>query len=175
MKNKLIITPKTKIHNLLIEYPELEEVLMDVSPAFEKLKNPVLRKTIGKIATVQQAANIGNISVANLINILRKKVGQEEFIENEAVASGINYHKPDWFDENKIAKELDVKPMLEAGEHPVNQVISEVKSIGENEIYKMTAPFLPVPLIEKVTGLGFDNWTEKQSESSFNIYFIRKK
>jgi hypothetical protein len=45
----LIISPKTKIYELLEAYPQLEETLIALAPPFKKLKNPVLRKTIAKI------------------------------------------------------------------------------------------------------------------------------
>ncbi|MFH0843803.1 MAG: DUF1858 domain-containing protein [Bacteroidota bacterium] len=55
MENQLLITPKTKVLQLIETFPELEEVLINAVPAFEKLKNPVLRKTVARIATLQQA------------------------------------------------------------------------------------------------------------------------
>ncbi len=76
---KLIITPKTRVGELLDAYPELESVLLELSPAFKKLKNPVLRKTVGKVATLQQAASLGNIPVTEVINTLRTEVGQQLF------------------------------------------------------------------------------------------------
>ena len=57
---KLIISPKTKVLQLLEAYPALEDLLIDYVPAFRKLKNPVLRNTVAKIATLQQAAAIGH-------------------------------------------------------------------------------------------------------------------
>ena len=42
MMSILDITPKTKIAGLLKAYPQLEEILVKMSPAFEKLKNPRL-------------------------------------------------------------------------------------------------------------------------------------
>jgi hypothetical protein len=71
-KNQIIITPKTKVLQLIEAYPQLEDVLIAYVPAFKKLKNPVLRKTVAKIATLQQAASIGNVQVSDLINHLRK-------------------------------------------------------------------------------------------------------
>ncbi len=59
MMEKLIITPKTKIYDLLESYPELEDVLLSSAPEFKKLKNPVLRKTIARITNIGQAATIG--------------------------------------------------------------------------------------------------------------------
>ncbi len=34
--------------------------------AFKKLKNPVLKRTVAKIATLQQAATVGNVKVEDL-------------------------------------------------------------------------------------------------------------
>jgi len=73
---KLLITPKTKIFDLLEVYPDLEETLIAVAPAFRKLKNPALRNTITKVATLTQAALIGGLKVEELIFKLRAEVGQ---------------------------------------------------------------------------------------------------
>ena len=53
------ITPKTKVLELIEAFPQLEDVLIDYVPAFEKLKNPVLRWTVGRITSLQQAAAVG--------------------------------------------------------------------------------------------------------------------
>lgn len=45
----LIINPKTKVLELLEAYPELEPKLIEVVPSFNKLKNPLLRRTIARI------------------------------------------------------------------------------------------------------------------------------
>lgn len=58
MNHKLIITPHTKVSELLDAYPELEPILLELSPAFEKLKNPLLRKTIARFTTLKHAASI---------------------------------------------------------------------------------------------------------------------
>ena len=122
--SKLIITPKTKVLQLIETYPELEDKLISKVPTFKKLKNPLLRRTVAKIATLQQAASIGNIDVGELINFLRKEVGQETMEEVEG--STYNTNKPVWFIEEDIIRELDVREMLSRGEHPVNQVISDL-------------------------------------------------
>jgi hypothetical protein len=72
---EIIITPKTKVAELIDAYPQLEQVLISYVPAFEKLRNPVLRRTVARITTLQQAAVIGGANVEDLINHLRKEVG----------------------------------------------------------------------------------------------------
>jgi len=47
----LEILPTVTVHKLLVAYPQLEEVLIGIAPPFKKLKNPILRRTIAKVAT----------------------------------------------------------------------------------------------------------------------------
>lgn len=171
MNEKLIITPKTKVLQLIEAYPQLEEVLIDYVPAFKKLKNPVLRNTVAKIATLQQAASVGNVKVEDLINLLRKNVGQDLFNENAGTL--YNTQKPDWFDDKLVVKELDAKTMLAAGEHPVSLVIADLNSMPKGTIYKLIAPFLPAPLIDKATSLEVKHWMVKESDESYVIYFFK--
>lgn len=70
------INQSTTVNNVLNEYPQLQQVLIDLNPQFKKLKNPVLRKSIGRVATLEQAAAIANIPPIDLINHLRKAVNQ---------------------------------------------------------------------------------------------------
>lgn len=169
-KQALVITPKTKVFELLETYPELEEILIEIAPAFKKLKNPVLRKTVAKITSLQQAAAVGNIKAEELINRLRKEVGQET-LEGET-GSLYNYKKPSWFSENKISNSLNAAKMLAVGEHPVNQVMADLKKLEPGNIYLLKAPFLTAPIIDKATSLGMKHWIDQKSEDEFLIYFI---
>lgn len=167
--NKLVISPKTKVSQLIEAYPQLEDVLIRVVPTFSKLKNPVLRKTVAKVATLQQAAGIGNIKVEELINLLRKEVGQDTISLNNEV--GYSTEKPVWFNESEVKHELDVREMLAAGEHPVNQVVSDLNQMPEEGIYLVIAPFLPAPLIDKASSLNFKHWIQQEKEDLYKIYF----
>jgi hypothetical protein len=169
--SELIIPPKTKILHLIENYPQLEDILIQYAPAFKKLKNPLLRKTVAKIATIQQAASVGNVNVEELINRLRKEVGQDLFL----VTSTTEYiiHKPDWYSAEKVELEFNAKEMLDAGEHPVNQVMADLKNMNNDKIYKLVAPFIPAPLIDKASGLKIQHWIEKVNEDQFNVYFFK--
>ena len=169
--NTLIITPKTKVLELIETYPQLEDVLISYAPAFKNLKNPVLRRTVAKIATLQQAASIGGVKTEELINRLRKEVGQE-IITGEA-GSQYNYQKPVWFSAEKVVKQFNASEMLAAGEHPVNQVIADLNHLEEGKIYLLLAPFLTAPLIDKATSLGLKHWVDQKSDDEFLIYFFK--
>lgn len=170
-KEILVITPKTKVLQLIETYPQLEALLIEMVPTFEKLKNPVLRRTIARVATLQQAAAIGNIKAEELINALRKAVGQDkvEVLEGNAYVN----EKPDWFVDSKIVKQFDIREMLDAGEQPLNQAVSDLQQLKSGEIYELTSPFLPAPLIEKASSLNIEHWVSTQTEGIFVVYFIR--
>lgn len=53
------LTPKTTILTLVREYPFLIENLAQRNNAFGKLRNPVLRQTMGRVATIDKAAAMG--------------------------------------------------------------------------------------------------------------------
>lgn len=169
--DKLIITPKTKVLQLIETYPQLEDVLIGYVPAFKKLKNPLLRNTVARITSLQQAASIGSVNVGDLINTLRTAVGQD--LTTETMDTNYNTTKPVWFNEQKIKQEFDVREMLAAGEHPVAQVMADLNVMPHDTIYKLIAPFLPAPLIDKATSLKVEHWIVKESAELYSIYFYK--
>ena len=66
---------------------------------------------------------------------------------------------------------LDAKPMLDAGEHPVAQVMEDLKQMPHGKIYVLLAPFVPAPLIDKATSLGFKHWLDQRDSSNYTVYF----
>ncbi len=171
-KEQLIITPKTKVLQLIEHYPQLEDVLIEYTPAFKKLKNPVLRRTVAKIATLQQAASIGNVKVEELINRLRREVGQD--LLKDAEDTPYNLSKPGWFNEADIVNEIDISETLAEGEQPVNLVIADLKSLPDGKIYKLKAPFVPAPLIDKALSLNIEHWVNRKTTDVIFVYFYRK-
>ena len=169
-ENTLVITPKTKVLELIEHYPQLEDVLIEYVPAFKKLKNPVLRKTVAKITTLQQAASIGNVKLEDIINRLRKEVGQD--LTDETEDANYNMKKPDWFEEEKISYETDAGEIISAGEQPVVQVMADLKQLPAGNIYKLKSPFLPAPLIDKASSLNFMHWVVKKSDEEVVVYFF---
>ena len=167
--SELPITPETRLQALLKAYPQLEEALIEISPSFAKLKNPVLRKTVAKVATLRQVATVGNIPVATLINSLREKVGiQQTFHSDDGEEKKIS--PPTWFDPDKISKSLDARPLIESGASPLDPVFSELKHLETGQLLELVTPFLPSPLIDKVKDRGFHVWTKEEKKDLFKTY-----
>ena len=70
------ISAQTKVNELLQAFPQLETVLISLNPKFKKLQNPILRNSIGRIATLQQAAAVAELPPLSFVNRLRNEVGQ---------------------------------------------------------------------------------------------------
>jgi hypothetical protein len=70
----MTITPKTTVHTLLKEYPFLLDFLAAYNPEFGKLTNPVVRRTMGRMATLEKASAMGNVPLNQLINDIAAEV-----------------------------------------------------------------------------------------------------
>ncbi len=164
------ITPETRVGEFLEAYPQLEEELVTLAPAFAKLRNPMLRKTIARITTLRQAAKVGRVPLATLINTLREAAGaggpRFQGIDEQSAAQ-----RPEWFDEKRIAQRLDARSMIEAGERPVGEVMSGLQSLAEGEIFELITPFVPAPIVDMATGKGFETWSDEVSADLVKTYF----
>jgi DUF438 domain-containing protein len=70
----LTITPKTTVHTLLKEYPFLMDFLAEYHPEFKKLTNPVLRRTVGRMATLDAVAAQANVPLNRLTDDIATEV-----------------------------------------------------------------------------------------------------
>ncbi|MDF1594304.1 MAG: DUF438 domain-containing protein [Desulfobacterales bacterium] len=71
------LTEKTKIDDLLNQYPFLLDFLITQSPMFENLKNPVMRKTVGKIATLSRIATHSGIDLKILMSSIAAEIEKQ--------------------------------------------------------------------------------------------------
>lgn len=90
----MTITPKTTVHTLLKEYPFLLNFFAGYHPEFGKLTNPVLRRTMGRMATLEKAAGLANIPLNQLMNDvaaeIEAKTGAHPGVANTAAAGGVD-------------------------------------------------------------------------------------
>jgi hypothetical protein len=168
------ITPETKIGPLLEAYPALEHVLLDMSPHFARLKNPVLRKTVAKIATLRQVAEIGGVALPTLINTLRGAVGLDTGASRHSAEpehSAIPMDAPAWFASRALAVTYDARPDLAQGMHPAQRVMSDLQTLGADDMYLLVTPFTPAPLIDLASGKGYTAWSHKEDNETVKTYF----
>ena len=160
----MLITPKTKVGELLEAHPELEHVLMEMSPAFAKLKNPVLRRTVGRVATLQQVAVVGGLSVNEVINCLRKAAGQAETGLSGA-GKADDESRPAWLDTGQIKETFDANGIINSGESPMREIMLRANALQPGEILELHTPFIPAPIIEILKSRQFLTYTPGGEEN----------
>jgi hypothetical protein len=151
------ITPATKVADLLESWPELEDVLIAQAPAFRRLRNPVLRRTVARVASLEQAAGVGGVPVRELVAALRRAAGIEDTAPADARASdgGEPQAPPDWLDHGRVTHVLDADALLDAGEVPLTVVNARVRALGHGELVRIDCSFRPVPLVEALAKQGY--------------------
>ncbi len=165
MEKFLLITPRTKVGELLDAYPQLEKVLMDMSPAFEKLKNPVLRRTVARVATLAQIAVVGGLKVEDIVNALRKETGQESFTDDTAGSAFVSQIPAEWVLKGKVTESFNAVPLINSGESPMAIILAKTKDLKEGEIFEFRTPFVPAPIIEMLQDKGFKTCSVQENET----------
>jgi hypothetical protein len=166
------IIPSMKVGQLLESYPHLEEKLISLSPQFKKLRNPLLRRTVAKVVTLQQAAATGQVSVARLVNALRAEAGQPELHMDKASA-GASQAPPGWMNENRPTRQLDVTETINTGGVPLQQVLDAAANLETGSILELIAPLHPSPIIDKLRDRGFENWC-RVDHNQFHVFFLKR-
>jgi hypothetical protein len=170
----LPIEPSTKVGALLDRYPELEDVLIGIAPPFSKLKNPILRRSVAKVASLRHAAAVGRVPVEELLNALRAAVGQEA-IESEDVGGTVSYFssKPDWFDRAKVVESIDERGSGDQDRMPLVTVLQKATRLQPGEIVELITTFLPAPGIDIMKRKGFLVWPQQEKPELIRTYFSK--
>lgn len=173
MSTNFSIEPSTKVAALLDHYPELEDVLIGIAPPFKKLKNPFLRKSVAKVASLRQAAAVGGVSLPDLINTLRSAVGQDPITTDESGDRESYFEsQPEWFDESKIRASID-EQSADQTKMPLTVILKEAAQMEEGEIIELTTDFLPAPGIDILKNKGLLVWSMEEETGIVRTYISK--
>jgi DUF438 domain-containing protein len=70
------ISTKTKLDELLCNYPFLKDFLIQMDPHFKTLDNPLMRNTLGRVATLSRVAMVGGIEVSKLMDDIAREIAR---------------------------------------------------------------------------------------------------
>jgi len=166
------ITLETKIADLLNDYEGMKDILIKINPKFKKLNNPVLRRTLAKIAGVRQAAIVGGMDPVDLLNQLREAVGQIPVDIMTPKGEVEVEEAPEWI--LKEAKQvLNANEILDQERNPLAELHKALKAIDEGEVITIEADFQPEPLMDEMLKAGHDVFSREVEEDHF-ITYIKK-
>ncbi len=169
------ITPATKVAELLESWPELEPVLVAQAPAFRRLKNPVLRRTVARVATLEQAAGVGGVAVRDLVAALRRAAGLDDTTPGESgpVEGGAVSATPEWVISGRVVATVDAEALLDAGEVPLPVVNEKARGLGPGELLRIDSDFRPAPLVESIAKQGLRSYVREASPGRFETFVSR--
>ena len=169
----MIISPETKVGDLLDAYPEAEAALIAIAPKFKALKNPVLRRTVAKVATLEQAARVADMPVNDLVRSLRRVLGQDAGeIEGGGADTAGDGDAPAWIAEG-AKHEFDADAMLARGETPVGSVTGALAGLAPGEAVLVRSTFQVAPLIDAMKAKGHEVFTRKTGEDAWEAWVRR--
>ncbi len=171
-QNGIEITPSVTVHALLEAYPELEEVLIGIAPPFKKLKNPFLRKSVAKVATIKHISSVGGVPLDELIGKIREAVGQPKSMDSYEDEDYFG-EQPEWFSPDKISLSIDEGKVEDKDRMTLVVILKEAKNVKKGEIIELVTSFLPAPGIDILRSKGYSVWTRKEGDDLIKSYFLK--
>jgi len=186
MDKPKLITEETTIYEIVTNYPELKEVLLQISPKFKNLQNPVMLNTVAKITSVSKAAKVGGVFANEMLLKLNEALGlgeeylahvksnipkmQAEFMRKQAQKGEAAAEKPAWMEKAGGFETIDVRSLGE----PFGLITGKVTELSKGQGIHMVQSFEPAPLIAYVSGLGCGIFVEKKQEDEVHIFFYKE-
>ncbi len=169
------ISPDTRIAALLKADPRALEAIIALSPDFEKLRNPVLRKVMASVTTIAMAARIGGCNVTDFYRALAPLGFMPAGDQPTATPAA---EVADSFSPKSLRSEeietLDVRPVIASGEDPLQLILAHTKNLPVGHALKVINSFEPVPLLKLLQKQGFDTHSEKAGEALYYAWFRKK-
>lgn len=180
-----MISMDDRISEVLARDERLVDVLTAFSPHFAKLRDPRLRRMMGRLVTVRQAAGIAGVDPDLLLDALNGRppagYGDASFevvtSARDGVATGSNAAltgDPGFVSGlgPEQVVDLDVREDLRAGREPFSRIMAAVGALREGSVLRLRAIFEPIPLYAVLEKRGFAHWTERLAEDDWRVWFF---
>ncbi len=170
------VTADTTIARALAADPDLVDRLIAFNPVFRKLKNPILRRTMARLASFADAARVAGVPLQALLDVAN---GAPAAASPGASPSGAAVQAvtataaPDWVEtlDRAAAVGLDVRPLLSSGEDPFATIMGVVAKLAPGAVLMLDAPFDPAPLRRVLAGKGCSEHAECLAPDHWRVYF----
>lgn len=168
------INANTKIAALLKQHPGALDAITGISPKFNKLRNPILRKVIAGRTSISMASKIGGCSPEDFFNAL-EPLGFEIDRTVEARDEVVNERMPDYLQQIPSSKiiELDVRALIDSGTDPLNHILNKIRGLQPGEVLNIINSFEPTPLRQLLGKEGFESYVSAKMPGLVHTFFYR--
>jgi uncharacterized protein (DUF2249 family) len=169
----VIINVNTKIGTIIKHQPDALEAIVGISTAFEKLRNPLLRKIMAGRTSIAMASKVGGCTVDTFFEAL-KPLGFETDT-NTLPDAAVKKQWPGFLLSLKKDEliTLDVRPVIATGQDPLNNILQKIKSLQPGQVLKIINSFEPVPLIQLLEKKGFEVYADVINKQLVETYFYK--
>ncbi len=172
---RMTVNVNTKIAAILKQDSRALEAIVSLSPKFEKLRHPFLRKIMAARTSLAMASKLGGCAVEDFYQKLEplgfaidrstKIAGEKEI----AVPLFVRQLKKEHL------LELDVRPVIASGKDPLNLIMEKLKSLQPGQVLKIVNSFAPTPLILLLEKKGFQSYVEVMGSDCIETYFYKAR
>lgn len=181
-----IVLGKHNVRETLEKYPQLKDVLLEVSPKFKNLLNPAMYNTAARFATFNIASKTTGVSLCEILHALNKELGLEKQLINvfpECIAElpedklkNITNSEEEIsksISESKIEETiLDVRGM---SEDPFDKIIKLAHDTKSDESFVLIQSFKPDPMIKMLTAMDFEFELLKETPGEVHMKFTKQE
>jgi hypothetical protein len=174
----MVIRKSDRVSSVLKADESLIDVFVGLSPAFERLRNPGMRKVMTRLVTVEQAARMAGVDADELVARLNAgsnaATGAEHGTPGDAARSAA---QPDAFPSALAAIaeddviDVDVRDDLRNGREPFSRIMAARSRIPAGGALRLRAIFEPVPLYAVMRKFGFTHHTVPLGPDDWEVWF----
>lgn len=170
---KSTINPDTRISELIKANPLVIDTLVELNPNFNKLRNPILRNLLARRVSISGACRIAGCKLSEFMDKMTSIGFETErateltpVLTDDSMSAAI-------FTGGLKVVELDVRPVLAAGDDPLKLILKTSKALGADECLKIINTFEPIPLITLLGKQGYRTWSERPGKDMVYTWFVK--
>lgn len=187
-EKKMRVTPEMPVAEALNFDERMVEALSWLTPDFERLRDPAVRRAVATRTTVEQAARMAHVPLSEALYVLNLVAGEDQTrLAREIMhrdREDFEYTDPNpalkprellgLADEDPLVHYVDAVPFERGYIDPEEEALAEAARLRRSdEVVLVHAPFDIVPLRERLARRGFASWAEERRPHEWYIYFYR--
>ena len=170
-----------RVSDVLARDEALVDVFVRHSAHFEKLRNRTLRRVMGQLVTVEQAARVAGVGLDTLLRDLNEALTPGAGAVTSARGGATVARVPDASTVPPPAHrptsasevELDLRDDMRAGREPFSRIMTAVRELTDDRMLRLRTIFEPVPLFAVLAKRGFHYESRRDAPDDWSVWFWR--
>lgn len=184
-----------RVSTVIARDASLIDVFVALSPAFERLRTPGVRKVMTRLVTVEQAARMSGVDLELLLSRLNAHLNEttheDDVMKSTTAAPELaDEHTSTATDQTAAVASsdatrpaallaigddatvvIDVRDELRAGREPFSLIMAALRERPEHGALLVRATFEPVPLYAVMQRHQLTHWTERLADDDWKVWF----